>query len=286
MKRARLAEVHAVRCAVVLVVALLELRVDLRAQTSPEAIVARLHAYIDAYEPKLSQLVADESFDQRLRYTRTYTRQRRLASDIGFLRLPGGSVWLAQRNVRTVDGRPVPGAVPRLDDAIAKGDAEAFRRAREIAEANARHNLGHPRTINVPTLPLELLSRRHAAQYDVVFDGGEPGSRARDTMLMFRERPPGAVIAYDRNRFNLADVQARVRLRDGALLMARVVVRAPVPNARRHRISVYFGDEAALGMLVPIRLTEDFYSEGDGSGEATYRNYRRFQTSGRILPPL
>lgn len=30
-------------------------------------IVAKLHAYLNAYEPRLSELVADEEFEQRIR---------------------------------------------------------------------------------------------------------------------------------------------------------------------------------------------------------------------------
>lgn len=257
------------------------------AQTGPDvtAIVARLHAYLDAYEPKLSALVADEIFDQRLQHTSTFTQRRRLVADIGFLRLPGGSVWLAQRSVRSVDGAPVTDGVRRLDDELVRAGTGMFRRAREIAEANARHNLGHPRTMNVPTLPLELLSRRHAANYQVRFDGRPPGARALDTVLVFLERTPGAVVAYDRTRFNTTEVRARVRLGDGALLRAEVAIWPPRREGPLHRITVDFRDHPSLGVLVPSRLHEDFFAAGDGSGEATYSNFRRFQTSGRLVPP-
>ena len=73
---------------------------SVRAQSQPlPPIVAKIHVYLDTSESKLSALVADELFEQRIRRNRLFTRSRRLVSDIGFLRLPGGLAWLAQRSV-------------------------------------------------------------------------------------------------------------------------------------------------------------------------------------------
>ena len=73
------------------------LAVSGRAQSAPDvaAVVAPLHAYLDIYEPLLSALVADEVFEQRMTYVTEYgirhvSERRRLVSDIGVLRLPGG----------------------------------------------------------------------------------------------------------------------------------------------------------------------------------------------------
>jgi hypothetical protein len=51
-------------------------------------------------------------------------------------------------------------------------------------------------------------------------------------------------------------------------------------------VSVRFEDSRALGLLVPSRMREDFFAGEDRTawGDATYTNYRRFQTSARILP--
>ena len=51
-------------------------------------------------------------------------------------------------------------------------------------------------------------------------------------------------------------------------------------------VSVEFQQHRDLGLLVPVTMHEDFFA-GDNRqafGDATYRNYRRFQTSARIVP--
>lgn len=263
------------------------------AQTEVPAVVERLYAYLDAYEPVLGEFVADEEFRQRLLPLegvngaslsgRRAIATRRLQSDIGFLRLPGGLAWLAQRSVRTSDGRPVPDTA-RLDDALVAAGSAIFARARTIAEGNAQFNLGHPRSLNVPTLPLELLSRRHAGAFDIVIEGNERVAGRAATRLVFRERPPGAIVAYDASRFVRARVRAWVAVDDGAVLRAEVELDPPGWGGS-HRVEVRFAPDPRAGRLVPVRLTESFTGRERGDGVATYGNYRRFRTTGRILPP-
>ena len=242
-----------------------------------------MYAYIDAYEPLLSALVADEVFDQRHQFRRAFARIRRLESDLGFLRLPGGGPWLAQRSVRTIDGAAVPGSAANLEAILAMTGDDRFVRARAIAEGNARYNLGYARTMNVPTLPLELLARRHASRSRVVVERQATGSDTATVSV--REHEPGQIVLHDTGRFNRTAVRAWIRARDGALLRADVTVYAPGPGTSPHHIRVDFRADATLGMLVPDRLEERYVSDGEGRGTAVYRSYRRFQTSGRILPP-
>ena len=52
-----------------------------------------------------------------------------------------------------------------------------------------------------------------------------------------------------------------------------------------NEIRVDFKDDKNVGMLVPASMTETFFVErGSGTGTATYSNYRRFQTSARLVP--
>lgn len=259
------------------------LAVSARAQpaTDVPAVVSRLHAYLDAYEPLLSALVADEVFEQRHQFRPKFARLRRLESEMGFLRLPGGGPWLAQRSVRAIDGAAT-GGVAALDAMLALSGDDRFVRARAIAEGNARYNLGYPRTMNVPTLPLELLARRHASRVSVSVEG--PARGADTATVVVREPEPGYVVLHDSGRFNRTTVRARIRARDGAVLRADVTVYAPGTGTSPHRIRVDFRADAALGMLVPDRLEERYIGDGEGRGTAVYRSYRRFQTSGRVVP--
>ena len=56
---------------------------------------------------------------------------------------------------QSVNGRPLKQSSERLLELLACGRDEE-RRAASIARESARYNLGEPRTINVPTLPLEF----------------------------------------------------------------------------------------------------------------------------------
>ena len=49
---------------------------------------------------------------------------------------------------------------------------------------------------------------------------------------------------------------------------------------------VSFKEDAKLGMLVPAEMREEFFVQlrHGGTGVAKYKNYRRFQTSARIVP--
>jgi hypothetical protein len=185
--------------------------------------------------------------------------------------------------VRTSDGRPVPD-VARLDDALVSAGSAILARARATAEGNARFNLGHPRSLNVPTLPLELLSRRHAGAFDIAVEGDVRVSGRAVTRLAFRERPPGAIVAYDATRFLRARVRAWVAADDGAVLRAEVELDPPGWSGS-HRVEVHFAPDPRAGLIVPVRLTESFTGRERGDGVATYGNYRRFRTTGRVLPP-
>jgi hypothetical protein len=246
------------------------------------SILERLHAYLEQYEPKLSELVADEVFDQIRTGASRDLERRRLVSDFGFLRLPGGDAWLGQRSVREMDGRRL-GSAQRLDDVFARIGIDIAGEAKAIALGNAVHNLGHPRTMNTPTLPLELLGRRHAARY--VAGAARPDRIAGRELLRLdvRERRPGAIIARDATSFVTADVRAWIAP-GGELVRAIVTMQAPAGRAP-HRIQVDYAFNAALSLMVPVRLTESIAGRTSVSGTATYSNYRRFQTSGRLVPP-
>ncbi|MEZ5293754.1 MAG: hypothetical protein R2745_21905 [Vicinamibacterales bacterium] len=252
------------------------------------SLVAKVHAYLDVYEGELSALIADEVFVQRTAFTSEYgnsrvSERRQLVSEVGFLRLPGGLAWLGQRSVRRVDGRLVAGEADHLDRAFATAGPDLFARAKAIADANAQYNLGHPRSLNLPTLPLDLLGRRRASRFVTTMDGGATIDGQRATRLQLREHPPGGIIAFEGGLFVRADVRAWVR-DDGAVLRAQVTLHAP-DGRGRHEVRVDFREEPALGLLVPVRLSETYDGRPSGEGIATYARFRRFTTSGRLVPP-
>jgi hypothetical protein len=85
-------------------VALLALASPVAAQSSPNLVevLARLAAYLENYEQKLSTVVAAETYEQRYQYQLTrgmqaLTRKRLLKSDFVFLRLVRTKITVTYR---------------------------------------------------------------------------------------------------------------------------------------------------------------------------------------------
>jgi hypothetical protein len=252
---------------------------------SAAAVTDRLRTYVQDLEPKLSALVAEERFEQNI--TSDAPSRRVLVSTVGFVRLPDDDAWLGHRRVMTINGRPVRADAPRLEDLFTRTGPDRLALARRIAAENARHNLGHPRTTNIPTLPLDLLHPRHASAYTVTVGEVDTKDGVRVARLAFMEGKRGAVVAYDSRSFVRTLVNAWVEVETGALQRAEVTLMPPPPIVARenHVVMVEFEMHAQFGVRVPVRLVERFWAGGEGDGKATYQNYRRFEAAARIVPP-
>lgn len=275
-------------CVAVGIVAVTRIEAAPRGQR-PDAVpalpaIAALDAYLLEYEPKLIALVADERFEQRIgtggANNPALNLDRVLRSEMAFLRLPGDGAWLGHRRVQSVNGRPVGDTDPRaLISLFADGSEAAMDAARVVVEESSAHHLGFPRTVNVPTLPLELAHPRRRVAFDVREAGRESGLHR----LVLRERGEGAIVRFG----HLGYVHATVTLwvqPSGAVRRGDVELTAS--GGRPSSLRVDFGWHGALQMLVPVRMRETFESSrGDGVGDARYRNFRRFVVAARLLPP-
>ncbi len=272
-------------------------------QAVPDAAVAlrrALNAYLTTYEAELGEVTAFEHMTQRVgayviggdEWTGSIGRPRTLESDVAFVALPGGAGWLGYRDVIRVNGRPLRRrGGPSLADLLSVTDTIAGDRARALLIASAAHNLGAPRTINLPSLPLEMLHPRHEPQFTITaFSpraesiGGCRGQRldlsetARPTLV---QRPAGGDMS--------SRISAWIEERSGRLCRAEVTTRDAAAGAGDFEtvVAVDFGHDEAVGLTVPVKMREVFYvpPQGRGAGEASYTKYRRFKTSGRVLPP-
>jgi hypothetical protein len=255
------------------------------------AVRSRLGAYLVTYQDELGQFVATEELTQwalvglfRGQQSRDTTRPHRLISEVAFVALPGGAGWLGYRDVRQVKNKPVERRGPSLAALLQAPTADALERARALLLASAQYNLGAPRTINLPSLPLELLHPRNEARFVIEQSGRERVNdcdatlrltlveSARPTMI---QRPeggdmPSRVTAWvDPVSGELC--RAEVRTRDAQLGVGAVeaVVR------------VEFLYDEFLDLRLPARMYEEFLypPRQRGEGEAVYRDYRRFKAS-------
>lgn len=287
------------------------LAVPLQAQPQQlELILERLRTYLSAYEAALSVVVADEAYEQRMirpgrpkpevdptgalmdpgtRPTFAETTRRRLQSTVSFLRLPGGAAWLGVREVQTVDKRTLANSRNLLAVLTSNaGDAQA--QAAALAYASIQHNLGPLRTVNMPTLPLELLDSRHRDRMLFQLEGSDSVRGVRTARIAFEEKgAPTLIRGETDNYWVISRGVVWIDATSGAIWRAHVFYRDYMPDQAvrtpEAEVFVDFARNTALGMLVPEKMREVFHMpSGRGEGEAKYSNYRRFTTSARIIP--
>ncbi len=264
----------------------------------PSALPRQLRAYLTTYEASLGEVVATERMTQRTGphilsdgETNTSGAPRVLESEVAFVGLPGGAGWLGYRDVLRRNGRPLRRTGPPLSDLLAVDRTESLDRARALLIASAAHNLGAPRTINLPTLPLEFLHERNMHRITLSTATPQPEGRGecRGHRLEFRETSVPTLIQRPQGGDMPSRVIAWVEPGTGRLCKAEVRTRdaGGGDDAVEAVVRVEFEREAAVGLTVPKRMEEEFFVPplGRGTGEATYSNYRRFRTSGRLVPP-
>ena len=259
-----------------------------------DVLLDRLGVYLAAYEKRLGEIVADESYvQQAIGKDRGGARQvvgRKLESEVSFLRLPGNADWYGIRDVRVVDGRAVAGPGVTLSELLKDPGADFLHRATAIVEASSRHNLGGARTINMPTVPLEALSLRNQPRFIFRGRGTEKEGRVSTTRLDFEEFDEPTLIEAAGGGAMWTRGRALVDAATGQLWRVDLAV-GPVPPGGNRRpdlessMGVVFTLDSALQMLVPKELGEGFWMPGGrGEGRARYSNSRRFGTAARIVP--
>jgi hypothetical protein len=271
---------------------------------SPESMVetrvARLGQYLVDYEAALGAIVASESYRQSEMRLRTQSatasassdviiRTRTLESEVAFLRLPGEREWFGVRHVLRVDRRTVSTRGALLD--VLKSPATSIEQAvRAIVKASSEHNIGAVRTINMPTIPLEVLHPRHHQRLIFTLGRRENISGVNTRELRYRENASGGLIRDQQSRQMVSRGSVFV---DDAGRVWRVTIELEhahqaVMEGRtgRNELRVDFSSDARLGLLVPREMREEFELSGGGNfkGRATYSDFRRFTTTAKIIP--
>ncbi|MBP7779576.1 MAG: hypothetical protein KA371_20865 [Acidobacteria bacterium] len=258
----------------------------------------RLHDYLRTYESLLGEVVAVERMTQRAGVMQfgdpiagSRNLPRTLESDVAFVGLPGGVGWLGYRDVLRVNGRPTRRAGPSLSALLSLQNGDATDRARALLFAGAIHNLGAPRTINLPSLPLEFLHPRNAGRLTLSpsqpADTTRGACRGRQLDLVETLRP--TLIQRPLGGDMPSRLSAWVEPESGRLCRAEVRTRdaSAGDGGFEAVVAVDLSHDAAVDLTVPTRMREEFFVAplGRGTSEATYGSYRRFRTSGRMLPP-
>ena len=255
-------------------------------QPDAGALRDRLDQYLLAYEPLLSTVVADELMTQRTN-ERWVVNNRRIESEVAFIALPADAGWMGFRRVMKVNGKAIKDRGVALVQLMIEGASDDFDQARLLLADSAAHNLGAPRTINLPNLPLELLHPRHRHRFTQEVFGREKVRGTQAALLRFDEISTPTIIQQPGAGDMKTVVWAWIEPSIGRLLRAQVTARDARLGAGDFvaEIRVDFKEDRNVGMLVPAEMKETFFVEhGAGTGTATYTNYRRFQTRSRVVP--
>jgi hypothetical protein len=262
------------------------------AQRSDE-ILARAGAFVLDTSNQLSGVIADESSQQKVygpalsSGTRPLLRQREMRGEALFLWLPAAMEWMFVRNVLRVDNSPVPDSGERLDRLFKDAGADRAAYLRQLQVENARFDLGPVvRTLGDPTFALRYLEPESQPRFAFSGAGTERIGGIRANVFFFSERRRPYVV-----KVNGMDGQSRgtvwINAADGAVLRTNLRVMLPSGRGTAAVLTVDFAKADRLGIWAPAKMTEQYNSmSGDTTtGTASYANFRRFDTTVRIVPP-
>ena len=249
-----------------------------------KTLVARSAAYARDFELAFTRIIGREIYEQRLhRNERSTTRL--LESEVFFLGIDEEGAWITVRDVGRVDGRPVSGSRERIDRALA-GDRRDTRRLRQLADEGARYNLGElQRNFSDPALALSFVDPDRQARFRFELGPALVIDNVAVRRINFRETERPTLIRSARGARDVPASGAIFVADDGSIRRTEMNVDAPDTKAT---IAVTYRTDGKLGMLVPASMTEEYRARRDGvdtliTGVAEYSDYRRFETSGRII---
>jgi hypothetical protein len=254
-----------------------------------DARLARASAYVRQFEHDFEHIVSDEHYEQRLSGSK-YHRSVRQTTDgeMLFWWISDAAAWLSVRNVKSVDGRPVIDAGDRFHRAFTDG-GDPLNHLRRLRDESARYNIGTIfRNINYPTLALQFLESGKVSRFAFTPIGTERIDGVSTDKVAYREQQEPTIIEDERGRSMFAHGTMWIA-EDGSV--ARTNVHIDVGFAPLSMdVTVHYKRDAKLGITVPVRMTE-VYIQRDAKRvaeriecTATYVNFRRFETSGRIIP--
>jgi hypothetical protein len=275
----------------------------------PDQILDRVGRYVRDFEEAFAVVVSDEQYEQKAvvldgRAGGRSNRTQRIRSEMLFAWLPEQQSWLTARNVLAVNGAPVPDSRNRIDAALtdAPDGSDRRTRLRRLRDEGARFNVGRIyRNFNDPTLVLQFLHPVYQPRFNFTVLGTEKMNGIEAWKLSFAERVFPTVIQTPTIDLPSSGV-AWVERASGAVARTRLILTDPSTNMHGD-ITVEYRHNPRLGVMVPTRMTEEYtqmlLANVAAAGEpqrittmreriecvATYSNFRRFETTARMIVP-
>jgi hypothetical protein len=276
-------------------------------------LLAHVGKYVRGFQHDFATVLSDESYQQKEMYSsriagkeKVTRAERAMQSEMLFLWLPEEREWLAVRNVLSVDRKAVPDSRARLEQWLANSTPGAMGRLRNLRDEGARFNIGRlGRNLSDPTLALKVVDPAYQSRFDFTLDGSELINGIAVVKLAFieREQTP-TMISVDGHA--VTSKGAIWATPSGIVMRTRLELTDPRTLIDASML-VFYGRDGKLGGWLPVRMEEEYSQHAEqptvapflngqnvvvanGYREtvtcsASYTNYRRFETSARIVPP-
>lgn len=266
------------------------------ARTADDALLSLAAQYVDRFEQAFSTVLWRERYTQEVRIPRqfaasgtrysTLTGRRVLDSELLLVWLPREATWLAVRDVMSVDGAPRSAEDRARFSELVKGTSVSVSQLRALAAENGRFNLGRIlRTFNEPTLALQFFGDRYRPRFSARRTGTASVDGRPAVTYAFDERAKPTVI---QNRDRDLPVSGTVWLETstGRVLQTALKLSDPVDGVVGQMVVVY-RPQPAFEVLVPVEMRETYTSNAgeEVAATATYSEFRRFETFGRLIVP-
>lgn len=247
------------------------------APPSTGALLDRAAAYLGALLPRLTNVVAEEQYVQKIV---SPSKTRTLTSDYLIVRLQETGSVAGFRDVFQVDGKAVRDRDERLLKLFVTSPGSALRQASAIAEESARYNISNVGTIGNPFLVMAFVQADYRTRFRFQSPRLDKSLGADVYAVQYEEFVSPSILKGNGNR----DVFSRGRLwiEGGSGRILRTELRLGAQSARAGidpiEIDVRFRWDEQLDLLVPTEMRE-FYPDirlGDVRSVATYGRFRRF----------
>jgi len=276
-------------------------------QPTIASMLERVGQYVRRFEEEFAIVISDEDYEQKdvVNDDRGVMRargHRTMRSETLFAWLDEQQSWLTARSVLVVDGAPVRDSRERLDAALADDSPDARARLRRLRDEGARFNIGRIyRNFNDPTFVLLLLDPRFQPRFAFTLLGKDKTNGVDAWKIAFAERARPTVIQTPTSQLP-SNGMIWVSRADGSVVRTTLALRDEASNTTAE-IVVDYRVDARLGLSLPARMRETYEQSSlvniapSGTPKrlaprreriecvATYSNYRRFETSGRLVSP-
>ena len=256
-----------------------------------KVLLARIAQQVSQFKAEFSLIVGVEHYDQTQRTADARTRTRDLVSDVFFYRPESTGPAMTVRTVRQVDGRSIEASGDRIADALALPGSHRVEQLRALADSGARYNLGDlQRNFNEPTVALTFAASDFQPRFKFALEGREEVNGELLQRVNFSEVVRPTIIHDARSGTNIPSSGHLWASDDGVIKRTELHV-----DTRRDTlvdIRVSYSIDQRLGVIVPLSMDEDYRYKDKNTqrivfitGHAVYSDYRRFETSGRVVMP-